>query len=70
MLTDFSIVDKISTTVLFKQLSSPLEISFDAINTQFSEHITKIEKTAYILEVERKHLKESLEARENAGKSS
>lgn len=53
--------------MLFGQLTSPLESSFDAINSQFNEHITKVEKTSNILESERKLLKESSEAREEAG---
>lgn len=60
---------RISARLLFRQLSSPLEARFDAINNQFNEHITKVEKTANILEIERNLLKESSQARDKAGKT-
>lgn len=60
---------RISARVLFGQLSSPLEERFDAINSQFNEHIIQVEKTANILELERKLLKESSEAWDKAGKT-
>lgn len=55
--------------MLFGQLSSPLEARFDAISSRFNEHITKVEKTANILESERRLLKETSEARDEAGKT-
>lgn len=63
----FWVVGGISARVLFGQLTSPLETRFDAISSRFNEHITRVEKTSHILEVERKLLKESLEARDKAG---
>ena len=65
--TKHNVIDKISARVFFKQLSSPLESTFDDINKRFNEHVTKIEKTADIMEKGRQLLQETLNARKTAG---
>jgi hypothetical protein len=65
--TEDNVVDKISARVFFKQLSSPLESTFDAINNRFNDHVTKIEKAANIMEKGRQLLKEKLNERKKAG---
>lgn len=55
--------------MLFKQLHSPLETSFDSLNTSFTEHIRKVEKMGNILTLEKQDSKEKLEALEKAGKA-
>lgn len=64
--TKHNVIDKISARVFFKQLSSPLEDTFDEINKRFNEHIMKIEKTANIMEKGRQLLQEALNARKTA----
>jgi len=65
--TKHNMIDNISARVFFKQLSSPLESTFDDINKRFNEHVTKIEKTAHIMEKGRQLLQETLNARKTAG---
>jgi hypothetical protein len=65
--TEDNAVDKISARLFFKQLSSPLESTFDDINNRFNDHVTKIEKAANIMEKGRQLLKETLNERKTAG---
>lgn len=64
---DGTLSSRVSAQVFLKQLSSPIESRFDALNASFIEHIRKVERMGHILRLEKEDSKERRDALEKAG---